>query len=185
MDLLLPFSVLTVIVLLFMHTLKLKAYRKHRVFQMFAIRDRLVLMVAQEKISEDSKVFQYYYKRVSFLLELAPNIGLDDMINHMLSAKKAGARRSDIERSRAEADEIAKLKELECEEVRELVADYYRVSKELILAHSSLSRLVMIALLKSDFLKNLAKKFAPKRWLFTLNVVDFMDQEATNIRKHA
>lgn len=155
------------------------------IFKMYAIRDKLVRMVAEEKLSENSKVFQYYYKRINALLSLAPNIGLDDLISKLLSEKNSDARKNSLEKGQLEADEITKLKEFECDDVRQLVSEYYMISRDLILAHSSLSRLVLITVLKSNFLTSLVKKTLPPNWLFTLKVVDFMDKESTNLKRHA
>ncbi|EHH2475277.1 hypothetical protein H8F06_11740 [Vibrio fluvialis] len=177
------FSFLALTVLLFLYGLKRKAYQKQMMYKMYAVRDELVFLVAQDKIQENSRVFQYYYKRVNLLLQQAPNIGLDDMVNQLLSSRKNS--KLDLEQTKQEVEELLKLKELECEEVRAVVQDYYEVSKDMILAHSSYINLLFVIFVKGGLLKHYLKRFVPSNIKTTLQAVDFASREANNIKQHA
>ncbi|ELA8132932.1 hypothetical protein [Vibrio parahaemolyticus] len=177
------FSFLAFVVLFFLHNLKRKAYQKQMVYRMYAIRDELVLLVAKDKIQENSRVFQYYYKRINILLQHAPNIGLDDMVSQLISTKKSS--KVDLEQTKQEVEELLALKELECEEVRAAVQDYYEVSRDMILAHSSYIKLLFVIFVKGGLLKHYLKKFVPRDIKTTLQAVDFASKEADNFKQHA
>ena len=149
---------------------------------MYAVRDELVFLVAQDKIQEHSRVFQYYYKRINILLQQAPNIGLDDMVNQLLISKQNS--KLDLEQTKLEVEELLQLKELECEEIRAAIQDYYEVSKEMILAHSSYINLLFLIFLKGGLLKHYTKKFVTDNTKATLLAVDFAKKEADNFRQH-
>lgn len=177
------FSFLALAVLVFLHNLKRKAYQKQMVYKMYAIRDELVFLVAQEKIQENSRVFQYYYKRINILLQQAPSIGLDDMVSQLISSKKNS--KVDIQQTKQEVEELLTLKELECEEVRAAIQDYYEVSKNMILAHSSYIKLLFVIFVKGGLLKHYLKKFIPSNIKTTLQAVDFATKEVDNFKQHA
>jgi TATA-binding protein-associated factor Taf7 len=177
------FSFLALVVLMFLYGLKRKAYQRQMIYKMYAVRDELVFLVAQDKIQENSKVFQYYYKRVNLLLRQAPNIGLDDMVNQLLLSKKSS--KSNIEQTKQEVDELLKLKELECEDVRTVIQDYYEVSRDMILAHSSYVNLLFVIFLKGGLLKHYLKRMVPSNIKVTLQAVDFASREANNIKQLA
>lgn len=193
---LISFIVLSLIVTLFMSSLKRKAYRKKMVFKMYAVRDDFILSVAKGQLTEDSKVFQYYYKRINLLLQEAPNIGVDDMIKKMMVLKKGGKSTApNFEKAQKEAESILKQKELEIDEVRTAVKNYYLVSNDMIFAHSSLTNMVFLTFIRSGFLKRRTLKFLNALPLFIRDLIpintkniflatEMFAEEASSLKHH-
>lgn len=185
-DLLIAFSTVAIIFAVFMNNLRVKAYRKSVVFKMFAVRDEFISLVAEEKISEKSEVFQYYYRRINGLLSAAPNVGVDDVLNSMFKAKsenKESEFESSMEVARSEASKMLELIKDEDAEVGKAISSYYDVSKELIISHSSIPRMLSIFIIRVTALKLVGYKsklkgFVPNDIKNQVKVLDFANYEA-------
>lgn len=153
--------------------------RRKATYALYEVRDTLLLLVASEKISEDSKYFQFYYKRINMFLAHAPNIGIDDALkSYSLSQKIDGVSlRKTMERSRRETEAVLSLKELKDPEVAAVTQRFYEASKEMILAHSSLLR-ISYYLIKLGFSKAILSKFLPNITQRGLAVVKLAGEEA-------
>jgi|APTNR8051073442_1049403.scaffolds.fasta_scaffold05944_6 hypothetical protein len=156
---------------------KKKVLRKAACFRLYKVRDDLVCLVAEEKLSENSRVFQYYYKRTNSLLNHAPNIGLDDVLESIFLIKKSGNLEKAVQRAKKEAEDILILKELEDTEVRAIVADYYKASREMILAHSSMFRFLYLGIIKGVISPRL-ENLLPTTTQYALKVAKFANDEA-------
>lgn len=164
-----------------LHILKRGIYRKSVLFKMYAVRDQFVMLVADDKLSEDSKVFQYYYKRINILLSRAPNIGFDDVLNVVFIKIKTNNMESSLKMAMKESEEVLNLKELECEEVRQTVESFYLVSKELMLAHSSIIKVLYYLLIKG-WLNNFIKKIIPHETAIRIKAVSFIENEVVQLQ---
>lgn len=158
--------------------------RKAACFKLYKVRDDLVCLVAENKLAEDSRIFQYYYKRSNAWLKSAPNIGLDDALEAILLTKKKATLENALQQARKEATEIANLKEMKDPEVNAVVVDYYNASREMILAHSSLSRLVYLALVRGIITPKF-ESYLPNPTKNALHVAKFASEEAKLMAKAA
>jgi len=156
---------------------KKKVLRKAACFRLYKVRDDLVCLVAEEKLNEDSKIFQYYYKRTNGLLNHAPNIGLDDLLESIFLIKRNGNLEKAVQKVKKETEDIAGLKELKDPEVRAVVVDYYNASREMILAHSSIFRYLYIGLVRGVITPQL-EKLLPTTTQYALRVAKFANDEA-------
>ena len=62
MDSLIVFITLGTVLAIFFAYLRYKTQKKIALYKLYAVRDELICLVAEDKISEDSPIFQYYYK---------------------------------------------------------------------------------------------------------------------------
>jgi hypothetical protein len=163
--------------------LKDLANRKKACFKMYAVRDSLILLVAENKLNEDSKVFQYYYKRVNSLLAHAPNIGMDDVAQSLIKTSNGDFEKA-LKKSENELKEILKLREVESPEVREVISQYYSVSRFMIFAHSNLLRLVYITFIRGGLLTHYLTKWLPIKFMNQIKVLQYTDQETSLLKNY-
>ncbi|MFG0410086.1 hypothetical protein [Pseudomonas sp. FYR_11] len=121
--------------------------RMKATYRLYAVRDNLVLLVSKDLLNEESALFKYYYKRINMLLQFAPNIGLDQAYKAFLflSNNKKASFDEALKKAQGEAESILKSKELEIDEVALTVQEYYSAYMEMVLSHSSLTRLAYYA----------------------------------------
>lgn len=165
---------------LFRH-LKNGAIRKEASYKLYAVRDDLICLVAEDKLSENSRIFEYYYKRINLLLESAPNVGLDDAMNGFLFLQNSKSFDHSLKEAKRRADEMLSLVENESDEVSEVIASYYSASKFMMLAHSSIVRMIYIAFVKLPF-KQLVKQIVPSSTYRIIKAVIFAENEANQFR---
>lgn len=167
------------------HYLKNGAIRKSASYMLYSVRDDLICLVAEDKLSEDSRIFQYYYKRINILLERAPNVGLDDAMDAFLYLQHSKSFEQSLDEATRRAEEMLTLVENESEEVSMVIANYYTASKCMMLAHSSIIRVLYIASVKYA-LTRMIKKIVSKEICEILKTVSFADKEANQFRhRHA
>jgi hypothetical protein len=139
--------------------------RRKATYSLFAVRDKFVLLAAKGELNEESHLFKYYYKRINMLLQAAPNIGLDDALKSFIlkQSKTPKDLASTMEKAMQEATKVLQSKELENDEIANAVKLYYSTNKEMILSHSSITRLLYYAishgLVKNSFMKKVPVKF--------------------------
>jgi hypothetical protein len=77
----------------------LQPLRKHmaaaRKYRLFAVRDDLLMLVAEGKLSEDSRAFKRYYESINFLVNNTNYLTLGTLISALMAAKKKGLDPSD------------------------------------------------------------------------------------------
>lgn len=181
MDILIIYLSLGLLVAAFIHYLKNKAVQKSASYKLYAVRDELICLVAENKISENNRIFQYYYDRVNLLLEQAPNIGIDDAMNSFLFLQSSSSFEQSFKEAEKRATEMLGLVENETEEVSEVIANYYMASKCMILAHSSLVRMIYIISVKYA-LNNFIKHLVNTGTCEALKIVSFADKEEHQFR---
>lgn len=183
MNTLIVFLVLGLLFAVILRYLKNGAIRKSASYKLYAVRDDLICLVAENKLAENNRIFQYYYNRINLLLESAPNVGLDDAMDGFLYLQNSKSFEQSLEEAQRRADEMLKLVENESEEVSAVISNYYSASKGMMLAHSSLVRILYIASVKYA-LPKLLKKLVPKDTCEALKTVYFADNEANQFRRH-
>jgi len=108
--------------------------------EVYRVRDQLILLIAEGKLKEESPVFQYYYIRVSDVLELHPNIpGLHNLLEILVNDHTGNFRRS-MKKSDQEYAKLLEHEDLQNKEVQSVVRDYYEAIFHLVLSHSDLVR---------------------------------------------
>lgn len=181
MDSLIIFLFLGLIVAIFLRSLKNKAIRRAASYKLYTVRDELICLVAEGKLSENNRIFQYYYKRINYLLERAPNVGIDDAMNSFLFLQSDSTFEQSLAEAERRASEMFELVEKESEEVSELIANYYMASKGMILSHSSLVKMIYIISVKyalNSFIKNIVNRGTCE----ALKIVSFADREEQQFR---
>jgi hypothetical protein len=162
-------------------TLKNKAIQKSACYKLYSVRDDLICLVAEGKLEENGRLFQYYYKRINRLLELAPDVGLDNAMEAFLFLQNSSGFEHSLKEANRRADEMLELAQKENEEVSEVIANYYLASKSVMLAHSSILRMLYICFVKKpvfSFFKNII----PKETYDVLKTVSFADEESHRFR---
>lgn len=171
------FGALGLLLAIVFHHLKSGAIRKEASYKLYSVRDDLICLVAEGKLEESNRIFEYYYKRINLLLEKAPNVGLDDAMNGFLYLQSSRDFEHSLKEAKRRAEEMLALVENEPPEVSEVISNYYSASKFMMLAHSSLVRMIYIALVKSPC-KRFAKKIIPEQASRIIKAVNFADNEA-------
>ena len=156
--------------------------RTKATYDMYAVRDELVHLVASGVISEDSAVFKHYYKRTNMLLQFAPNIGIDQAYKAFLFLKSNSKINLNeaFEKAKQETDNILNSKELEIGEVSKVVERFYSSYSEMVLSHSSATRLIYYATRHKNMNIDAIKK-APVRHQKAMGMVCFSNEEIDQI----
>lgn len=162
--------------LLVAYVLHLRNLRMKASFNLYRIRDKFVLLVATGVLPEDSRVFKHYYGRINNLLQEAPNVGLDNMLDTIFNKVRPGEFDRAVEKARDQAKKMHEDPLLQNVEVRAAVADYYSAISAMILAHSSMLRLVYI--LSKRFAHSFLSDYLSGRFRRGLKAVDYANAEA-------
>lgn len=169
-----------VFALLFFH-LRYKTLQKVALYNLYAVRDDLICFVAEGKLSENSALFQYYYKRANLLLALAPNVGFDDAIDAFLDLQNDKDFEYSLKEAVCRADEMLELVGNEPEEVGLVVANFYSTSKYIMLAHSSVLKMLYILYFKNNSAIK-PSQLVTKGTYAKLSAIRFADTEASRFR---
>lgn len=188
---LLGIALIGALVGLFFRRLKNKAVQRNACYDLYAVRDELICLVAEGTLEESSRIFKYYYERINRLLALTPNMGIDNAMDAFLYLKTDKGFEHSLKEANRRADEMLSLAEKETENVSIVIANYYAASKNVMLAHSSLLRALFMVFVKSP-LSNLLNKIIPKlgvastlnpfNYGVSLRVVNFADMEENRFR---
>lgn len=156
--------------------------RTKATYNMYAVRDELIRLVAEGVVSEDSAIFKHYYKRTNMLLQYAPNIGIDQAYKAFLFLKNNSKvdLNEAFEKARQETDNILNSKELEIQEVSKMVESFYSSYSEMVLSHSSATRFIYYATRHKVLNIDLIKK-APVRLQKAMGMVSFSNDEIDQI----
>ena len=163
------------------HHLKNISIRKAASYKLYAVRDELICLVAEGKLEEKGRIFQYYYKRINRLLELAPDVGLDNAIEAFLFLQNSKGFDQSLNEANRRADEMLELVQTEGKEVGDVIADYYAASKNMMLAHSSFLRLIYLLVVKYH-LPKLIKNIMPTATREVIRTVKFASEEEERFR---
>lgn len=140
----LNYIIITIGAVFFYHK-AIDAIRLKAQYKLYAVRDELIYLVASGSLREEDAVFNFYYKRINALLAQTPNVGLDDLLQYIFNYKNNN---NDFEKqilkAKKDADEILDNPSMKKEEVRIAIAQYYLALNDLILAHSSITRMVYL-----------------------------------------
>lgn len=173
------------LVYLFIRKLRVNAQRKKATYSLYSVKDDLVCLVAEGKINENSRIFKYYYSRINTILKLAPNVGIDHAVESFLnvsSQSQAEAQRR-LKFAKKTADEMVKLVEKEDPVVSDVIANYYSATRDMMLSHSSLLRLLYLIVTKNSWLSKLSQS-VPIRFQTAIQTVDFANKEANIFKQH-
>lgn len=147
-----PFIALAFFATVLLYAGRKSVQRKAACFALYKVRDDLVCLVAEGKLPEDSAVFQHYYERANSFLSATPRVGFDHMLEALIAMRKNHDLAKGIEGAKRKVAELQKLPEMQAEEVRQVVADYYAAVAQVMIAHSSLSRFLFLQLMHESVL---------------------------------
>lgn len=174
-------AVLVIVYFMHMKTVRLRAR-----FQMYRVRDNLVLLVANGTLKEDGRIFPMFYKRVNSCLVDDHPMGMDDLVDVILRSHNGDTREELITEARRRLKEIQGDREAQNPEVRAVISGYYSALFSLLMAHSNVVRLLYkishIAFLSA--LDELLVKSVPKRVRNEMATVDFVVSEAHAFAPH-
>jgi hypothetical protein len=178
------FIILGIVAAFVLRHLKGKTDRKAASFKLYAVRDELVCLVAEKKLSAESEVFQYYYNSLNIVLKKAPNVGLDDAMDMFLRKNSSEEVETTLKAANLEAEKMLQLVKHESPEVSIVIADYYAALKYMILSHSSFLRFFYIVLLKYNLLSIFGKlkEYIPRYNRRVLKALDFVIDEEERFR---
>ncbi len=129
--------------------------RERAKFNLYKVRDDLVYLVASGVIEETDPVFSYYYKRINSILSMAPNVGIDDLLNVMFNDSKNFER--SISKAKKEVDKILSSSSAKKDEVRQVIERYYSGIKLMMLSHSNLLRIIFLLTKNASPIKQISE----------------------------
>lgn len=154
----------------------MRTQRVRAAFMLYRTRDRFIYLVASGVLSEESVAFRHYYSRINQVISAAPNVGLDDLLQMMLTKFKPEDFQRIVAKSEEQVKKLKESKDFTHQEVRDAASDYYSAMSEMILAHSSILRAAYL------FSKHSAAKFVdkliPSELSRGLEAVDYAEREA-------
>lgn len=160
-------------------TLRLRAC-----YGLYRVRDAFVLLVARGVLQEDSRVFQHYYGRISQLLDDAPNVGIDDMLETIFRRGAPADFDKTLARAANQAKKMASDPAMNEPAVRQAVADYYVAIRAVILSHSSVLKLAYVVSrhLLGQAIVTRARAIVPGQISRGLSAVEYAETEASEFR---
>lgn len=177
-----PFVVVGIVFSVFFWLTKLRVVRKVASYQMYAVRDDLICLVATGKLKETDPVFEYYYTRVNRLLETAPNIGIDDALEAFLFLKTRRGLEESLSEVVRKAEQIRKEVEGRDPEVCAVIARYYESNKRMIVAHSNFIRFLYLAFVRG-WLSTKLQSHLPNEARSAIRVADIAERTAISFRE--
>lgn len=115
-------------------------------FNMFAVRDNLVLLVAKGHLQEDSPVFDYFYQRINRILSDNKPMGYHDLLLAIAYIKTDRSNlRKAIAESFQQSQKILAMEEAKTPETRKVIDAYYAGVSKILLAHSNFLRFAYLA----------------------------------------
>lgn len=179
------FSLVIVAIFRFMRSL---IRRQEARYGLYRVRDDLVGLVAAGKLDEESKVFNYYYKRINSSLESIPVYGLDQALVAYISFKDSETFRKLLSTEQKETLKIVSEVSSLDPAVSAVIVDFYSANKKMLLAHSSLIRL-LYGVLSSNWLpmqiKTLGRRLVFERIILALEFLRFADKRVSQFQKVA
>lgn len=160
--------------------MQLKTVRLRARFNLYRVRDRLVLLVADDILEETSRVFTYYYKRVNNLLSDEHPLGMDDVLHVMFQNRKNGDFERALADSMKEAAKIAADPDAQNDKVRSVIADFYNGVGLLIISHSSILRLIykLSQFAVGAALEKVLARIVPQQIRHGMAAVSYAEKEA-------
>ncbi len=158
--------------------------RRESIYGLFAIRDRLIHLVADGVLSEDGEVFQYYYGRVNTIIQTAPNIGIDDILHMAFNQEQDGdAFETTLAKARKQLAILMKNEDFKKKEVCQVVENYYDALQLAILAHSNgLKTLELIGARWADTVLAPVQPFLPEIYARAKKALSHFNVSQQNIR---
>ena len=108
-------------------------------YKLFEIRDRLIRLVAEDKLREDSLVFEYFYRAIDFFIRHTDQLTLESLVGALHQAQERGldpAAEQELGRMQSALDQ-------ECPEVREVVSDFYATMMQILMENSLVIRFIV------------------------------------------
>lgn len=141
--------------------------RESASFDMYASRDEFVLLVAKGILKEDDPVFRHFYNRINDILLLAPNVGLQNVLETMLNSSKADfeAKKARYERV---VNDVLESESAKIPEVDRAIRNYYRSVVVMMQSHSDTVKVTYIIARDYPPMRSLLRRASDK--LFSRNI---------------
>jgi len=180
------FSLIIVALFRFMRS---QIRRQEARYALYRVRDDLIGLVAADKLDEEDRVFSYYYKRINSSLESIPVYGLDQALVAYIRYKDSDSFRKRLDNERKETEQLLKdISKLD-PAVRTVIVDFYSANKKMLLAHSSLIRILYV-ILSTGWIPSLpvqvrvfARRLIFKRIVLALEFLNFADRRVNQFQK--
>ncbi len=141
-----------IIGVLVVHWQARRMFRKQRAivqkYKLYAIRDRLIYLVASRQIREDDPVLAYFYNSITFVIKNTEVLNLRSLVKALSDLRANGLNPADVDM----------LESLNCElqkkpkDLAEVVAEFYQTVLQILLENS----LIMRALARHPWLPQTA-----------------------------
>lgn len=147
------------------YQLFLRAARLRARLRLYEVRDKLILLVAQDRMTEDQPVFKHLYGRVNQLLQSTPHVGVDDILQVVLSQRRDEDFDHALAQARARLARLSKDPVMNDDAVRTVVREYFAAVEYSILTHSSWMRafFLLSRYLTQQLAESLLNRLAPKQ----------------------
>lgn len=116
-----------------------KADAQIQKYRLYEIRDKLIWLVAEDKLSEESSVFQFFYRSVDFLIRHTDQLNLKSVVGALREAENRGLSPST---QNEEFERMQNWLERARPEVRDVVARFYETMIHILVENSVAVRLV-------------------------------------------
>jgi|GEM_PF-2060471 len=153
-------------------------------FNMFAVRDNLVLLVAKGTLEKDSIIFQHYYKMTNDVLRLTEKMHFEGLFQALAENKQS---ETQIDAYKKTIEKVHKDLKHENDEVREVITSYYAALIEMTLINSNLFSVVYVISKKvmKNSLQKKAMQWASKHDPKPAMIFDDVKKERALIGLHA
>jgi hypothetical protein len=161
--------------------LRTRLIRRTSTYTLYKVRSDLVLLVAKGILSEESPVFQHYYKRINFTLKEAPRVGFDDVLDVIIRHQKTGDFDKNMEIAEKTVKEMSTAVRTESDQVKTLIADYYIAQQKMLLSHSNFLRSIYLLIVKGWLPAKIRRILSPT-YEHAIAYVQFTERSANLFR---
>ncbi len=155
------------------------AEREAASFELLKVRDSFVHLVASGVLDKTDPVYKFYEDRITAFLDLAPDVGLDDMLEQLF--KNASDLDSSMENSRRVTEEILAMESAQNPLVRQTISCYYVAVKRMMLSHSDALRIVFLIVSKLSVPRLV--DWLPRTLAKGLRLAEFAQKEVYELRR--
>lgn len=146
-------GVLTIFIFVFVKALKIR--REKQKFKLFAVRDKLLFLVATGKLSQDDRIFKVFYKAINSSINEIKGINPFSFIRASLTAKSA----VELEANKKLLQEINERER----EVKEVIGEFFHTYMEIMVSNSIVLAVILWLIKNGLLITNSLIKLMPKR----------------------
>lgn len=152
--------------------------RESASFDMYASRDEFVLLVAKGILKESDPVFQHYYNRINDMLLLAPNVGLQNVLEAMLNSSKADFEAMKTRHERI-ANEVLASESAQIPEVDQAIRNYYKSVVAMMQSHSDTVKVTYIVARDYPLMRSILRKASDRFFSRNIKLAVYLTTKAS------